>query len=50
MAMELTHVRFARDLKDRLGVTDEAAYYAGDLPRFEIHETVDGQTNRIAHL
>ncbi|MEK7620239.1 MAG: hypothetical protein AAB413_03305 [Patescibacteria group bacterium] len=31
MAMELTHVRFARDLKDRLGVVDEAAYYAGTI-------------------
>ena len=29
--MELTHVRFARDLKDRLGVVDEAAYYAGTI-------------------
>ncbi|MCR4314692.1 MAG: hypothetical protein NUV84_05645 [Candidatus Uhrbacteria bacterium] len=31
MAMELTHVRFARDLKDRLGVVDEASYYAGSI-------------------
>jgi hypothetical protein len=31
MAMELTHVRFARDLKDRLEVVDEAAYYAGTI-------------------
>lgn len=31
MAMELTHVRFARDLKDRLGVEDESAYYAGTI-------------------
>lgn len=29
--MELTHVRFARDLKDRLGVEDESAYYAGTI-------------------
>lgn len=31
MAMELTHVRFARDLKDRLKIEDESAYYAGTI-------------------
>ena len=29
MAMELTHVRFAQDLKEVLNVQDDAAYYAG---------------------
>ncbi len=29
--MELTHVRFARDLKNRLSIEDEAAYYAGAI-------------------
>lgn len=29
MAMEGTHVRFARDLARRLGVVDEKAYYSG---------------------
>lgn len=29
MAMEGTHVRFARDLAKVLGITDRAAYYAG---------------------
>lgn len=29
MAMEATHVRFARDLAERLGVSDFAAYYSG---------------------
>jgi len=29
--MELTHVRFARDLKGRLGIEDESAYYAGTI-------------------
>ncbi|NQV89379.1 MAG: hypothetical protein HQ488_03605 [Parcubacteria group bacterium] len=31
MAMELTHVRFAHDLKDRLDVKDLSAYYAGSI-------------------
>jgi len=31
MAMELTHVRFARDLKERLSIEDESAYYAGTI-------------------
>ncbi len=29
--MELTHVRFARDLKERLSIEDESAYYAGTI-------------------
>lgn len=29
MAMEATHVRFARDLSERLGVLDFVAYYSG---------------------
>lgn len=31
MAMEATHVRFARDLAGTLGVTDEGAYYSGAI-------------------
>ncbi|PJE76676.1 hypothetical protein COV05_03285 [Candidatus Uhrbacteria bacterium CG10_big_fil_rev_8_21_14_0_10_48_16] len=31
MAMELTHVRFAQDLKNRLGIENESAYYAGTI-------------------
>lgn len=31
MAMELTHVRFAHDLKDALNVIDENAYYCGAI-------------------
>lgn len=31
MAMELTHIRFARDLKSRLHIRDESAYYAGAI-------------------
>jgi hypothetical protein len=31
MAMELTHVRFAHDLKEVLKVTDENAYYCGAI-------------------
>jgi len=31
MAMELTHVRFANDLKEKLQVHDESAYYAGAI-------------------
>ncbi len=31
MAMELTHVRFAHDLKEVLQVQDEMAYYAGAI-------------------
>jgi len=29
--MELTHVRFARDLRERLSIEDESAYYAGTI-------------------
>ncbi|MFH1835317.1 MAG: hypothetical protein ABH851_03910 [Methanobacteriota archaeon] len=31
MALELTHVLFARDLKDKLNVQNEAEYYAGTV-------------------
>jgi len=31
MAMELTHVRFARDLKERLSIENESAYYTGTI-------------------
>jgi len=31
MAMELTHVRFAKQLKERLEICDENAYYAGAI-------------------
>ncbi|MFH1632236.1 MAG: hypothetical protein ABIA47_04470 [bacterium] len=31
MAMELTHVRFARDISERLGIKDFDQYYAGTI-------------------